>query len=326
MPPVFIITIDTEGDNIWAHPNPVTTENARHLPRFQELCEKYGFAPTYLVDYEMAIDRDFQRLGRDAIRRRTGEIGLHIHPWYSPPPAPESTDPRRDHIYLFELPDDALRAKIHDLTKILQDTFEIQPTSHRAGRWGFDARVARALIDAGYLTDCSVTPGVSWKKHLGSSSGGGGTDYFGYPETPYFLDPSDIRREGRSPLLEVPVTIRQNYPAPLRTLHHRFESGRIGRLVRRHRGSPVTWLRPNGKNVDAMLSLVDWAVESRRPVLEFMLHSSEFMPGGSPTFATAEQVEGLYADLTRLFAYIAGKGIPGRTLSDFRAEWVARAA
>src|SRR5262245_40773328 len=136
MPPVFIITIDTEGDNIWAHPNPVTTENARHLPRFQELCEKYGFAPTYLVDYEMAIDRDFQRLGRDAIRRRTGEIGLHIHPWYSPPPAPESTDPRRDHIYLFELPDDALHAKIHDLTKILQDTFEIQPTSHRAGRWG----------------------------------------------------------------------------------------------------------------------------------------------------------------------------------------------
>ena len=52
----FIITIDTEGDNLW---NPVcvrsgmreiTVKNSEYLERFQLLCEKYKFIPTYLVD------------------------------------------------------------------------------------------------------------------------------------------------------------------------------------------------------------------------------------------------------------------------------------
>ena len=36
----FIITIDTEGDNQWDPHADCTTENARYLPRFQELAEK----------------------------------------------------------------------------------------------------------------------------------------------------------------------------------------------------------------------------------------------------------------------------------------------
>ena len=39
----FIITIDTESDNQWDSSKNQTTENARFIPRFQELCEKYGF-------------------------------------------------------------------------------------------------------------------------------------------------------------------------------------------------------------------------------------------------------------------------------------------
>jgi hypothetical protein len=34
----FIITIDTEGDNLWACPRHITTRNAAYLPRFQSLC------------------------------------------------------------------------------------------------------------------------------------------------------------------------------------------------------------------------------------------------------------------------------------------------
>ncbi|WP_395754844.1 hypothetical protein [Edwardsiella ictaluri] len=53
--PGFIITIDTEGDNLWQNHDRITTENARYLPRFQLLCEKYGFKPVYLTNYEMAV-------------------------------------------------------------------------------------------------------------------------------------------------------------------------------------------------------------------------------------------------------------------------------
>lgn len=54
----FIITVDTEGDNLWMwHTgDDITTENAKSIPRFQNLCEKYGLIPTYLTNYEMACD------------------------------------------------------------------------------------------------------------------------------------------------------------------------------------------------------------------------------------------------------------------------------
>ena len=38
----FIITIDTEGDNLWAYHkgDPIKTENVKFIPRFQDLCNR----------------------------------------------------------------------------------------------------------------------------------------------------------------------------------------------------------------------------------------------------------------------------------------------
>ena len=47
----LLITIDTEGDRLWSRPTTVETRNAEYLPRFQSLCERYGFKPTYLTNY-----------------------------------------------------------------------------------------------------------------------------------------------------------------------------------------------------------------------------------------------------------------------------------
>jgi hypothetical protein len=321
--PAFVITIDTEGDDVWGQSSTVTTENVRFLPRFHDLCRNHGFPPTYLTNYEMAVDPRYQEFGRSVLRAREAEIGLHVHPWNSPPLASSGPETRGDHVYLFELSDDLLRAKIQHLTGILRDVFEIQPTSHRAGRWGFDERVARALVEAGYLVDCSVTPGISWKHHKGASDGGGGTDYTGFPEDPYFLDLDDIRRRGTSPMLEVPVTIRAHYPATMRRIRRALKHSRAGKLIRRFWGAPLSWMRPNGENLDSLLSLVDWAFERNAPVIEFALHSSELMPGGSPTFQTSEQIEVLYAHLEKLFAHLAARGARGLTLSQFRMDWRA---
>jgi hypothetical protein len=319
MKTAFVITIDTEGDNIWASGSRVTTENARYLPRFQRLCEEYGFKPTYLTNYEMAIDPAFQKLGRAGLEAGTAEIGLHIHPWDSPPLDP--ADAGQGKMYLFELSDASLNAKIEHMTRLLVETFDIQPVSHRAGRWGFDARVARALVDHAYRIDCSVAPGASYTACKGRLDGNGGPDYFGYPQDPYFLSADDIRRPGDSPMLEVPLTTRQNYPAALDALHHSVRDSIIGKVVRRVAGPAQTWLRPNGHNLDGMLSLIDWATERAAPVLEFMLHSSELMPEGSPNFVSAEDIEALYGHLERLFSHAVDRGAVGNTLAEFYAAW-----
>ena len=68
--PFFLITIDTEGDDLWSHPRNITTKNARYLPRFQKLCESYGFKPTYLVNYEMANSTFFKEFGSEIIKNQ----------------------------------------------------------------------------------------------------------------------------------------------------------------------------------------------------------------------------------------------------------------
>jgi hypothetical protein len=317
--PAFIITIDTEGDNVWKRHKDVTTANARFLPRFQSVCEDFGFKPTYLVNYEMAIDPYFQEFGRAVLITDKAEIGLHVHPWYSPPDG-VIFDNGSEHIYLYELSDEMLYAKIDYLTKLLIDLFDVQPISHRAGRWGFDERVARALVEMGYLVDCSVTPGVSWRKHKGAADGKGGPDYFYFPQLPYFLDLNCVKNSGGSPMLEVPVTVKPNYHLALQKFHHAIEDHLIAKAFRRIIGPPYNWLRPDGRNIEAMVSLVDWAVQQQFPVLEFMLHSSELMPGGSPIFKTAEQIECLYQDLRKLFAYLTRFGAVGMTLAEYRRK------
>lgn len=74
------------------------------------------------------------------------------------------------------------------------------------------------------------------------------------------------------------------------------------------------WLRPNGVNLDDMLYIVEKTKD--RNYIEFMLHSSELMPGGSPTFKSKRSVERLYSDLNCLFSEIK-KERRGITLSEY---------
>ena len=74
----FIITVDTEGDNLWERPHQITTRNAAYLPRFQILCERFRLKPVYLVNYEMAMSDVFVDFARDVAVRGTGEIARKI--------------------------------------------------------------------------------------------------------------------------------------------------------------------------------------------------------------------------------------------------------
>jgi hypothetical protein len=315
--PAFLITIDTEGDNLWASPTNITTENVRFLPRFQHLCERYGLKPTWLTDFEMADCPRFREFGRDVLNRGAGEIGMHLHAWNSPP----LVGVQDSQAYLIEYALDQMAAKIKFMTDLLHRQFECKMVSHRAGRWAFDSRYARLLVENGYRVDCSVTPHVDWTGVLGDPYGAGGIDYTAYPAQPYFMDLDRIDRMGDSPLLEVPVTIVSKQ-SPL----HRILN-RAPQFVRRASGfslgRDISWLRPNGRNREAMLAILRHAVEQQWPCVEFMLHSSELMAGGSPRFQSERDIEALYEDMNLLFAK-AAEEFRGQTLSEFYGEFKFR--
>ncbi|MDR7415114.1 MAG: deacetylase [Armatimonadota bacterium] len=316
MIPVFLITVDTEGDNLWARPREITTRNAEYLPRFQELCERYGLRPTYLVTYEMAISPAFREFGRDVLRRNTAEIGAHPHAWNNPPLVSLTPDDLHHQPYLFEYPEPVMEQKIRVLTQVLEDTFGVKMRSHRAGRWGFNETYARLLVRHGYLVDCSVTPHLSWRRHLGAPQGTGGPDYRRFPEDPYYVDLEDVSRPGNSTLMEVPVTVVPSGPSALRPWRERLNSVPLARRLLHRFWPSVHWLRPDRRNLPHMLRIVRRAAHEGCVHLEFMVHSSELMPGGSPLFPTREHIEHLYRDLEVLFERASRTCRPA-TLSEF---------
>ncbi len=321
--PSFIVTIDTEGDNLWAKPKVIETRNSAYLSRFQSLCNQYELKPTYLTTWEMALARQFREVVRDPLACRLCEIGAHPHAWNSPPLASLTENDLFYQPYLQEYPREVMVDKMRTLTDLLELTFGVKMTSHRAGRWALNKDYVDILIESGYRVDCSVTPLVSWKSSLGSPVGDGGSDYRAFPRQEYFIDRQDISRPGNSPLLEIPMTVISSYDNPMACKVIKLLSD--GSIMRRglERIFPSKlWLRPNGRNLNSMLRIAADALASGSTYVEFMLHSSELMPGGSPYFPTPYSVESLYGHLETLFSFVRERFV-GRTLTEHYDHFVS---
>ncbi len=314
--PAFLITIDTEEDNSWSKPVRDTTENVRFLSRFQELCEQYGFKPTWLTNYPVAKDAAFVEFGNDVIKRNAGEVGMHLHAWNTLPEQQLTHNDREYNPYLYEYPVEIMRDKIHCMTSLLEETFNRPIISHRAGRWGFNEQYAQLLVERGYKVDCSVTPFETWQFSKGLPSGTGGPDFRGFPTTGYYCDMENLQRQSDSGLLELPMTI-----VPRREKLRRMIPEAVGKFRNGRRFlkllAPYEWLRPTKyRNALKLIWVVEQAIQDGRDYIEFMLHSSELMPGGSPTFPTASSIEQLYDDLEQLFEFIS-KHFIGMTLAEY---------
>ena len=128
------------------------------------------------------------------------------------------------------------------------------------------------LREQGYIADCSVTPYVDWRSSVGQTPDFAGPDYS--KELPEI--------SVRNGIIEIPVT----------TLWSEEKNRAL-------------WLRPNRRNLEEMLYVIEQNYQSDNDYLMFMLHSSELMPGGSPTFKTEGGIERLYEHLDVIFKAIS---------------------
>jgi len=298
---IFLITIDTEGDNQWDNNHPIDTKNANYLPRFQELAEKYGFKPVWLTNYEMANDKFFVKYMKDKQNKGLCEIGMHLHAWNNPPEY-NLNKKTNERPYLIEYPTNIMEEKIKVLDELLTKKFGKKPISHRSGRWALDERYIKILEKYGYKVDCSVTPNVNWNHKLGAT-GVGGTDY-----SKYTSKTNNISQG----ILEVPMTIRKMH---LFSRHSKGLKGFLGALKRLIIGKNQ-WLRPDKYfNIKELTKLIDKC--KNEDYIMFMIHSSELMPFGSPNFNTEEDINKLYEVIENLFSYIKKQGYIGLTLKEY---------
>lgn len=320
----LIVTVDTEADNQWVFDGRITLDNLRCLPRFQALCERFEFIPTYLVAMEVLQDqRTVQRL-RSWQDKGKAEVGAHLEPWTTPPlMALEKKNPALQ-MYPCRLPAIWFERKLQTLTAGIAVCFGRPPKSFRAARWGLGASMVEALVEQGYRVDCSVTPKTSW---AGSGNGvlPGGPDYRHAPAKPYRLCREDVCLPGDSGLLEAPMTVL--YTGPLVR-----EGSRAARRFSLLPESPAKRLldrvafRKKWLRISPASRRGDWRAIHRAAarggieVLEFMIHSSELSPGTSPLTQTEGETEGVFRRLEEMFGDFRALGVTGCTLGSLSGE------
>ncbi|HOD74081.1 MAG TPA: hypothetical protein PKM13_06050, partial [Candidatus Bipolaricaulis anaerobius] len=311
--------MDTEADNQWVFDGRITLDNLRCLPRFQALCERFGFIPTYLVAMEVLQDQGTVQRLRGRQDEGRAEVGAHLEPWTTPPyMACERENPALQ-MFPSRLPAPWLERKLHTLTEGIAERFGRSPRSFRAARWGLGASMVEALVEQGYRVDCSVTPKTSWAD-AGKGVLLGGPDYRHAPAKPYRLSREDVCLSGESGLLEVPVTVL--YTGPLVR-----EGSRAARCFSALPESPAKRLldrvvfRKKWLRISPASRRGDWRAIHRAAarggieVLEFMIHSSELAPGTSPLTQTEREAEGVFRRLEEMFGDYRDLGVEGCTLS-----------
>jgi hypothetical protein len=311
--PAVLVGIDTEADDQWSAKGREKNEvkNVARLPELQALFDSFGVRPTYLVTYEMATRESSSAILRELAGTGRCEIGTHLHPWSSPPFRPEDL---RAHSYPHNLPGELLERQLAELTAVIEEKLGVRPTTYRAGRNGFDGNSLPILERLGYTVDTSVDPLFNERRK-------GGMAFAGAPLVPYHPDYADVRRPGRSKILEVPISAATlpGLPKPLEALYAALPAIPYRGAIKRLGLRPV-WLRPSYTSLADMLTFASRLARARVPCFNIIFHSSELLPGGSPYTPDAESVARFKDDLERLLEHLLGPlGGVGRTYREFAA-------
>lgn len=303
MTTLFSMTIDTEEEWDWGAGWPTTDlrlENVAGLPRFQEICTHHGVATTYFVNQAVLDDPGARRTILDLSRMERVEIGMHIHPWNTPPLAANRPVTPRE-TFLHNLPPSDIRAKLESVHGAFRES-GLKPLTFRGGRYSSGGPIHDFLREKQFVADASVVPFSTWKDE-------GAPDYRTRGLEPVRLPPS---REGAPPLWEIPLTLGfTRKPFRLwRALYETVEGSILGKLrligiaealglVRK------VWLNfeePLGLHMLAFLTLL------RRmglPCICFTVHSSSLMAGKNPYTPTSRDEDRLFGQLEEVFSAIA---------------------
>lgn len=318
MPMKLLITIDTEEDN-WnrysATENPV--ENIEALKDLQFLFDRYGVRPTYLITYPVASNP----LSIDTLRRISDkgncEIGMHCHPWNTPPFGKNGIIEKRDTM-LCNLANDVVDEKMSFLHTVIEKNFGIVPVSFRAGRYGFGPQAAKALCRLGYRVDTSVTPYSSWVSNNGVDYTTFSPQLFRFGEQG--LQPQTID----GPLLQVPVSIgylQSNFKLCRRIESH-IDQGvprfvHLKGIFEKLRILNKGWLSPELSTTDLMIQLAKRFEQRGSPCVNMTFHSSSLKAGNSPFTQDLDAQKMIFRRIERFIRFTCASGWESQTLSEF---------
>jgi hypothetical protein len=311
----LVITIDTEEDN-WGQfaSTGQTLENIERIPYLQEMFDTYNVRPTYLITYPVAIDNKCIALLGTIEKSARCEIGMHCHPWNTPP-FEEALSARNS--MLSNLPHDLQHKKMNFLHNIIIKNFGIKPVSFRSGRWGYNQSVAENLIKLGYKVDTSITSYVDWQQYYGPDFSDVSPQPFRFSHENIFEKASDGR------LLEVPATVaylQQNF-ARCNALS-KFLSRKlvcrlrfIGILDKLHLLNKV-WLSPEMSDSKTMIKLAKCMMKKKYKILNMFFHSTTLKAGLTDYVKSKDDETRFLINIKEFLVFAKNSGIESIKLSD----------
>lgn len=320
----LIVTIDTEEDN-WSRYSAIhnSVQNIMQINKLQALFDEFRVTPTYLVSYPVAANPESVALLRRILEDGRCEIGMHCHPWNTPP-LDEKMDIEKHSTMLCNLSEDLQYMKLACLHDRICKSFGIVPVSFRAGRWGFAAGLARPLCKLGYRIDTSVTPFVSWRDY-------GGPDFSDFGPEPFPIYPEALPEQSAElRLLQVPVSIyflqsnirlcrwlaKATETRLARTCHTKGILDWVG-LVNK------VWLSPELVDGETMIKLAKKMHMEHFSCLNMTFHSNSLMRGLNPFISTAEDEKKFLERIRSFLIYARDAGFESRTLSQFSEDFSA---
>lgn len=319
----YCVTVDTEEEWDWASGYPTarpTVANVRHLPRLQQVCERHAAAVVYFTNHAVLSDPAAAAVIRELAARPRVEIGLHLHPWNTPPIQPGESVPTRDS-FLHTLPWGLAKAKL-DATVAAFAAAGLTPKSYRGGRYSTSPQIQHYLRDRGVLADASVLPFTTWTDD-------GAMDFRD-------RDPTPVRRQTPAgPLWELPLTMgytRRPFAKWDRivTAANRgaWRALKAGSVLDRFGIVRKAWLNLENPAFPDPAAFVPVVAAEGLPFACFTLHSSSLLPGGSPYARTAADVERVLQTTDRALAAAAKAGwrpmTVTETATELEAEYTAR--
>ena len=82
----LVVTVDAEEDQWGLAPSGIASAtNIQQIPALQKIFNDHHVVPTYLLTYPVAQDEKAAAVFQDLLGAGRCEIGMHCHPWNTPP-------------------------------------------------------------------------------------------------------------------------------------------------------------------------------------------------------------------------------------------------
>lgn len=311
---LLCVTIDTEEDN-WGDFNTDTYQctNIQKIPELQRVFDKYNIIPTYLISYPVANDPISANILKDIAQKRRCEIGMHCHPWNTPP-----VEEKRNkcNSMLCNLPKELVYKKMSFLHETIKKNFGLIASSFRAGRWGYGDSVAAALNQLNYQVDSSVFPMTDWSKDYGP-------DFSNIGPTPYRFHSTSIYENNKNgKMTEIPATVgflHQNISLCVKIdkflNHHFLRKIKMRGILRKLRIFKKIYLSPETSSFQDMIKISNYFLKKDVGILNLFFHSTSLKKGLSP-FVRSEKQEIIFLkNLEKYFQYTKSIGARSAGLS-----------